>query len=121
MLDAIYATDDAMYREIFAREELHHPITFRITARPDVFAPATVCAGRPYRIYRGDSNMLGTIVVLHFGPSGSRISVDAELEQPNPTPTPDGGFDSANYYTYYDGLAVERVDDHWRTVRPPQR
>lgn len=98
-----------------------HPLIVSVRARPEVFPTDTNCPGRRFRVFHGEPDVAWLIVELSVGRDGYALDFMASTVQPNPAPTPDGGFDVAETYcqavTGYLGLR----DHHWRAFVHPDR
>jgi hypothetical protein len=119
LIQAMLAIDSPAYQKMYEGAScggpMHRPLIVQVDAAEDLFPKATTCPGRSFEIFHGDPDVQGMIVQLLFIPDGAQWNVMASLDQPNPTPTADGGFDSAETYCHAVTGFVERRDGGWRT------
>jgi hypothetical protein len=120
LVEAMLSIDDPVYQSMYAGTQCgdgpRHPLIVSIKAPPQIFPPDTSCPGRRFRVFHGEPDVMGLIVELSVGPDArDAMSFMASTVQPNPTPTPDGGFDDVDTYCHAVTGYVELRDHRWRT------
>jgi hypothetical protein len=125
LVEAMLSIDDAYYQKMYAGtrcgEGPGHPLIVSIKAPPQIFPPNTTCPGRRFRVFHGEEDVMGLIVELSVGPDGDALNFMARTFQPNPTPTPDGGFDDVMTYCHAVAGYVELRDHRWRSFVDVER
>lgn len=121
MVQAMLAVASPGFQQLYAGCAHHHGLpVVELLAHPALHIPPDLaCPDRPFVLFRGDPDLRGPVIVLSVGPAAGDLAFAAYPRQPNPTPTPDGGFDDTNYYcAALDGHLAHR-DGRWYAWGPP--
>jgi len=127
LVDAMLAIDSPVYQKMYAGASCgdesagRTPRIVDVNAPPSLVPPTTSCPGHAFRLFHGERDVQGMIVKLDVFPNGTTWNFMASLRQPNPTPTPDGGFDSAETYCHAVKGFVEKRDGRWHTFVDDER
>ncbi len=127
LVDAMLAIDDAGYQKLYAGASCGDESARRTPRIVEVHAPialvpsATTCPGHAFRLFHGERDVVGMVVQLDVFPNGAAWNFMASLRQPNATPAPDGGFDSAETYCHAVTGFVEKRDGRWHAFVDRER
>lgn len=127
LVDAMLAIDDSAYQKIYAGAACGDESAARVPRIVEVNAPialvprATTCPGHTFRLFHGETDVVGMILQLDVFPNGTAWSFMASVRQPNATELPDGGFESVQTLCHVVTGFVEKRGGRWHTFVDRER
>lgn len=127
LIDAMLAVDDPDYQKMYSGRSCGDESAGRVPRIVDVKAPialvppATTCPGHAFRLFHGETDVVGMIIQLDVIPNGTAWNFIASVRQPNATELADGELDSVQTYCHVASGFIEKRSGRWHTFVDSER